>query len=202
MASQSPTVSDVVGTTLAEFVAGIVGVLPKLLAGLLFLALAYVCISILRRILRTTLNRVYRDGQGLVVDLVLTVVSLFLWFGVALALLKIVGMDDVAASLGTATGFVALGVSYALSDMIEDTVAGVYLLRDPDFNPGDVVTTGSTTGTVTAIELRKSRIEVENGDTVVLANSAVEKQWTKRTGEAATPDATPPGDDAKSASGA
>jgi len=37
----------------------------------------------------------------------------------------------------------------------------VYLLRDPDFNPGDRVTTEAVTGTV------------------VLANRDVEKRWTK-----------------------
>ena len=52
-------------------------------------------------------------------------------------------IDWFAASLGTATGFIALGVAYALSDMIEDTVAGVYLLRDPDFAVGDTVAVGS-----------------------------------------------------------
>jgi len=103
----------------------------------------------------------------------------FLWFGVALTLLKIVGMGDIAASLGTAAGFVALGISFALSNMIADTVAGVYLLRDPDFEIGDRVTVDSVTGTVVGIELRKCRIELDSGDTVVLANKDVEKKWTK-----------------------
>jgi len=61
--------------------------------------------------------------------------AIFLWFGVALTFLKVVGMGDIAASLGTAVGFIALGISYALSEMIEDTVAGVYLLPTPT-SPG------------------------------------------------------------------
>jgi small-conductance mechanosensitive channel len=101
-------------------------------------------------------------------------------------LLKVVGLGDIAASLGTATGFVALGVSYALSNMIADAVAGVYLLRDPDFNPGDKVTTESTTGVVRDIGLRKSRIEIDSGDVVVLANREVEKKWTLQSGSPAT----------------
>mgnify|MGYP002338731072 CR=1 FL=1 len=55
----------------------------------------------------------------------------------------------------------------------------VAFLRDPDFNPGDSVNTASITGTVTDIGLRKSRFRVESGDIVVLANSEVEKKWTK-----------------------
>jgi hypothetical protein len=64
--------------------------------------------------------------------------------------------------------------------MIADTVAGVYLLRDPDFNPGDVVVADGVTGTVKEIELRKTRIEIDGGDLVVLANKDVEKKWTKK----------------------
>ena len=64
------------------------------------------------------------------VDLLVTVAGVFVWFAVALVVLDIVGLGQIATSLGTAMGFVALGVPYALSDMVEDTVAGVYLLRD------------------------------------------------------------------------
>ena len=103
--------------------------------------------------------------------------SVALWFAAGLALLSVLGLEAIAASLGTATGFVALGVAYALSDMIADTVAGLYLLRDPDFNAGDRVTTADATGVVRSIGLRKSRLELEDGDTLVLANQAVEQRW-------------------------
>jgi small-conductance mechanosensitive channel len=167
-----------VNETLLAFQRGLVDAIPKLLMGLVFLTLSYIGIRIALRVVRTALDAVYPAEQDLIVNLGVAVVGVFLWFAAALALLKIVGMGDVAASLGTATGFIALGVSYALSNMIADTVAGVYLLRDPDFNPGDTVTTDSVTGTVRSIELRKSRIEREDGDVVVLANRDVEKKWT------------------------
>jgi small-conductance mechanosensitive channel len=98
---------------------------------------------------------------------------------VALSFLSVVGLDDIAASLGTATGFLALGVSYALSGMIADAVAGIYLLRDPDFMPGDTIESGGTEGTIKSIELRKTRISVGE-DTVVRGNAEIEKKWTKR----------------------
>jgi len=41
-------------------------------------------------------------GQELMVSLSVTAAAVFLWFGVGLTLLKIVGRGDVAASLGTA----------------------------------------------------------------------------------------------------
>lgn len=160
-----------------EFVRGIVEAIPHVLLGILFLAIAYVLIRVVLMVVRRVFDRVYPEDQELVVDLWVAIVGVFLWFGAALALFKIVGLGDVAASLGTASGFVGLGVAYALKEMIADTVAGVYLLRDPDFNEGDVVESASVTGEIVDIDLRKTRLRAEDGDLVVVANRDVEKKW-------------------------
>ena len=183
MAGVTPFLVETIVRTINEFVAGVQTAAPRLLSGLVFLTIAYAVIRLLTGALRRTLDSVYPENERLVADLGVTIASLFLWFGVALTLLKIFGMGEIAASLGTAAGFVALGVSYALSNMLADTVAGVYLLRDPDFNPGDEVRTDPVTGTVTAIELRKTRFRNAEGETVVVANRDVEKKWTKLRGD-------------------
>jgi small-conductance mechanosensitive channel len=167
-----------VESILESFQADVAGAVPRLISGLLFLVIAYLGIKVITTILRATLKRVYRSEQQLIADLFVLVIAIFLWFGAGLTLLSILGMGQIAASLGTAAGFIALGISYALSNMIADTVAGVYLLRDPDFNPGDRVTTDSATGTVESIGLRKSRLRLDDGDLLVLANRTVESKWT------------------------
>jgi small-conductance mechanosensitive channel len=180
MATGTEFIARTVTQTVTELADGIQTAIPRLLSGLIFITLAYLLIRLVLSVLRGSLERVYSERQSLVADLFVTVAGIFLWFGAGLAFLKIVGLGDLAASLGTAVGFIALGISYALSEMIEDTVAGVYLLKDPDFEVGDRVSVGSVEGTVAAIELRKSRFTLENGDTTVLANRDVESKWTKR----------------------
>ncbi|PSQ38178.1 hypothetical protein BRD13_07025 [Halobacteriales archaeon SW_5_70_135] len=160
-----------------SFADSVLGAAPKILSGILFLVLAAVLVKAVMWVVRRLLRRVIDDDADVYRQFVATVVAVFLWFGVGLAFLSVVGLNEIAAALGTASGFLALGVSYALSEMIADAVAGVYLLRDPDFNPGDTVTAGDTTGTVERIELRKTRIDVE-GDTVVRANGEIEQRWT------------------------
>jgi small-conductance mechanosensitive channel len=173
-------VFGIVRGTLQGLADGVEAALPRIIAGLVFAVVAYAAVRLLLAVLRSSLSRYYGERQELVAQLFVTVAGIFLWFAAALTFLKIVGMGDIAASLGTAVGFIALGVSYALSEMIEDTVAGVYLLRDPDFEVGDRIAVGNTEGTVTAIELRKSRFRLEDGDTWVVANRDVESKWTKR----------------------
>ncbi|MEF8776243.1 MAG: mechanosensitive ion channel domain-containing protein [Haloarculaceae archaeon] len=173
----------VVRSTVDGFVTGLVDALPALLAAAIFIPLAYVGIKLLTGVLRFSLERVYPSQHQLVVDLYVAVLRVVLWFGALLALFKIVGFGDIAASLGTASGFLALGIAYALSDMIEDTVSGVYLLRDPDFEVGDRVEVGDSEGEVVAIGLRKSRLVTASGDTLVIRNRDVEGGWTKLASE-------------------
>ena len=176
--------TDLADETAREFLDGVSAAVPRLLTAIVFLSLAYASIKIVLALLRRFFRGIYPAEQDLVASLWVTVIGVFLWFGAALVLLNIVGLGEVAASLGTGAGFLALGVSYALSEMIEDAVAGVYLLRDPDFNPGDRVSTADFDGTVAAIELRKTRVEQDGGDTVVVANRKIEQKWTKKAGAA------------------
>jgi small-conductance mechanosensitive channel len=162
-------------------VRGITDAVPKLISGIIFFFIAYFGIKIALSVAETALS--HKLDNKSIINLKLTVIGAFLWFSAILMLLTILGMGDIAASLGTAAGFIGLGVAYALKDMIADTVAGVYLLRDKDFNPGDQVESNGVEGKVKDIDLRKTRFELENGDTTVVANKEVEKKWTKKKSE-------------------
>lgn len=170
---------DLLVDTANELGRAVAVAVPRVVTGLVFFAVAYLVVRVVLAAVRSLLRGVYPEDQHLVANLWVTLVGALLWFGAVLVLLNILGLEQVAANLGTAAGFLALGVSYALSEMIEDAVSGVYLLRDPDFNPGDRVVTGSVTGTVRSIELRKTRFEQDSGDVVVVANRDVEARWTK-----------------------
>jgi len=183
-ASEPPAPTSV-SAVLDEFVDGILTAVPRLLSGVIFLVLAYLAIRLVLAVVRSVFGRLYTDDQGLIVDLIVTVVGVFLWFGAILGLLKIVGLGDIAASLGTASGFIGLGIAFALKEMIADTVAGVYLLQDEDFSEGDRVETASVTGRLVSIDLRKTRIETDDGNLVVVANRDVEKRWVRHEERAA-----------------
>ncbi|WP_435064127.1 mechanosensitive ion channel domain-containing protein [Halobaculum sp. EA56] len=170
--------SELVREALTRFVDDLVGALPNVLAGVVFLIIAGLGIKLFMTALRAALKRTIGGESPVYRQFVATIVAVFLWFGVGLSFLSIVGLDGIATSLGTAAGFVALGISYATSGMIADAVAGVYLLRDEDFNPGDTVDIGGTVGVVKSIELRKTRLAVDD-DTVVRGNAEIEKKWTK-----------------------
>jgi len=163
---------------LTDLLDRVVDALPEILAGLVFLVVAALGVKLLLSVLRLFVDRTVPGESPVYRQFVVTVAAAFLWFAVGLSFLSIVGLEGIATSLGTAAGFIALGVSYATSGMIADAVAGVYLLRDPDFMPGDTVDVGGNEGVVKSIELRKTRLRVGD-DTVVRGNAEIEKKWTK-----------------------
>lgn len=180
MATEPPgSVGEIVGEATDRLLADFAAAVPKVVAGLLFLLVAAVVVRAIMLLVRWILDRTLVGDSPVYRQFVTAIVTAFLWFAVVLAFLGVVGLESVAVALGTASGFLALGISYALSDMLEDAVAGIYLLRDPDFNPGDTITAGDMTGEIRTIELRKTRIAVD-GDTVVRGNAEIEKRWTKR----------------------
>ena len=171
---------SVVTEALNRLAGDITAALPRLLAGIIFLAIAATAVKIVKHLLAFSLERAFPNEPRVYRQFITAIVMLFLWFGVGLSFLSVVGLEQIAASLGSAAGFLALGVSYALSSVIADVVAGVYLLRDEDFMPGDRVDIGGTVGVVQSIELRKTRLTVNDGeDTMVRNNAEIEKKWTK-----------------------
>jgi small-conductance mechanosensitive channel len=171
--------ATVLDETATRLLTNLTEALPTVIAGLAFLVVASLAVVVLTWGIRLGLTRALPAAEPAYRQFVVRLASVFLWFGVGLGFLTVLGLEEIAAALGTASGFVALGVAYALSGMIADAVAGIYLLRDPDFNPGDEVVVGDMTGVVETIELRKTRFAVD-GDTVVRGNADIEKRWLKR----------------------
>lgn len=149
----------------------------RVLAAGLFLLAANIGIKYLSKAVREAFSHKYEENT--ILDLIENSSKGLMWFSAILIGLSLLGFSQIAASLGTAAGFLALGVSLALKSVLSDTVAGVYLAKDPDFNNGDNVEVDGSKGVVQEVGLRKSRIELESGDLRVLNNSDVEKKWTK-----------------------
>ena len=148
----------------------------QILTAAAFLLVAAFGIGYAGRAVRKALSQKFEEET--ILNLLESVTRGLLWFSAILVALSILGFEGIAASLGTVAGFVALGVSFALKNIISDTVAGVYLAKDPDFNNGDKVEVDGSKGEVTAVGLRKSRLRLEDGNLRVINNSDVEKKWT------------------------
>ena len=151
-------------------------VLTKIITAAVFLILASFAIGHSGKVVRKVLSKKF--GEETILNLMVNISKGLLWFSAMLIALSILGFSEIAAALGTAAGFVALGVSFALKDVLSDTVAGIYLAKDPDFNNGDQVEVDGIKGDITDVGLRKTRVRLEDGNLRVINNSDAEKKWT------------------------
>jgi small-conductance mechanosensitive channel len=148
----------------------------RILTAAAFLAIASLGIGYAGRTVRRILSQKFKETT--ILNLIESLSKGLLWFSALLITLSILGFSEIAAALGTATGFVALGVSFALKDVLSDTVAGVYLAKDPDFNNGDRIQVDGNEGVIENVGLRKTRLRLEDGNLRVINNSDAEKKWT------------------------
>jgi len=92
-----------------------------------FLILASLAINHSGKVIRKVLSRKFEEDT--IVNLLESVSKGLLWFSAALITLSILGFSEIAAALGTATGFVALGVSLALKTFSQTQLQAFILRR-------------------------------------------------------------------------
>jgi small-conductance mechanosensitive channel len=110
----------------------------------------------------------YRKGdRGLAILLGRIVFFLVLFFGVLL-ILPIFGLN--ATALFAALGVLGLAVSLALQDVLKNVVAGIYLLIERPFRPGEIVKVRDFVGTVETVELRTTTLR-SDGELVYVPNA-------------------------------
>ena len=80
--------------------------------------------------------------------------------------------SHVIAGLGVTS--VALG--FASKDILENFFAGLLLLWQKPFRPGDVIKTGDFEGTVEEMRIKSTRLRTDNGELVIIPNGNIFSQ--------------------------
>ncbi|MFB6247820.1 MAG: mechanosensitive ion channel family protein [Salinibacter sp.] len=88
------------------------------------------------------------------------------WPIVAIMVLSEVGVD-VGALLATA-GIAGLAIGFGAQTLVKDVIGGIFLLFDDIIHVGDLVSIGSTTGTVEEIGVRLVKVRKFNGELVMI----------------------------------
>lgn len=105
-------------------------------------------------------------------------VRLLLWFVIGLVALALLGFEQLATALGTASGFLALGVAFGLRQALSEIVAGVYLIKDEQFIQGQRITTDGETGIIEHVGLRRTKLRSDDSqDLTVISNDRIESKW-------------------------
>ncbi len=158
-------------------IAGIPNAIVLIIGGVIFLLVALLIIMIVRGVLRKVFGRMPMNKK--VSGLIVTMIYALMLFTVLVAFLEMIGLGQIALALGVAIAFIALAVGLAMNTVLGDFVAGGFLLGEKDFGEGFLVEAAGVKGTVVDVDMRKTRIQGEDGIYYVIPNKAVESATWK-----------------------
>ena len=155
------------------WITGFFFILPNLIVGLIvslfFVALAFGA----ARLLRHGLRRAGRHDLGHVLSSFAFWAVIFFGFLVVITIiLPSMRPADIFTSLGI--GSVALG--FAFKDILQNWLAGIFILVRRPFHRGDQIKVGDIEGTVQAVETRATLVKTFAGQLVIIPNTDIYTQ--------------------------
>jgi small conductance mechanosensitive channel len=143
--------------------------LPNIIGGILWFIGFLILARIVRGFVRRSLERQTDNTKPIAMLTQLSYWTVVL-FGLVVALQRLgVNLTAVLAGLGIA-GFT---IGFALQDVSKNFIAGLLILIQQPFRPGDVIEVSDYTGTVMEIDLRATQLKTPDGRLVLIPNGNV-----------------------------
>ena len=161
---------ELVNAQLNDMVAGFYAALPNIIAGLVFLLLAWLIGKLVKRGIRMLARRRGRPDLGNLVGSL--VQGIFLIAAVLMAAAIVfpsVAPGDVFASLGVG----GLAIGFAFKDIFQNLFAGLLILIRRPYMIGDQIVVDDYEGTVQHIESRATVIQTYDGRRIIIPNSDI-----------------------------
>lgn len=113
-------------------------------------------------------------------EIVSTLIRFSLWLFLLITVLQLLGLTNIALAITGSFAILLLGFSNGISSTVSDLMAGLQLANDKDFKVGHKVKLGDqkTVGVIREMDIKKTRVEDEEGNLHVLPNSLIEEnEW-------------------------
>ncbi len=113
-------------------------------------------------------TRENNEGEG-IIRLGGSVVKIGLWIGAVVSFLSNIGYDITSLIAGLGIGGIAIAL--ALKSVLSDLFGSLTILMDKPFKIGDYIVIGTHSGTVKKIGIKSTRIELLQGEELIVSNS-------------------------------
>lgn len=150
------------GEQIADFVAS----MPRYIFAIVVAILTYWLARRIQKFVKDTVERLNQAPEGAVI------LGRMAYFGVmVVGLLVALSVARVGLDLGTMVGTLGLSsvaIGFAFKDLLENFIAGVYLLVSRPFKIGDVIEIGGMRGTVLEIGTRAALIQKFDREAILM----------------------------------
>jgi small-conductance mechanosensitive channel len=134
-----------------------------------FLVLYKIGKSVFVRMTKRALNS--REFSTAVVSLGSSIAGVVALFGAVAIAAAVAGVPAILTAFATISGALALGFAFAAGDIIENFVAGIFILKDKPFTVGDHIQWNGNDGIVREINLRVTKLDTFNNEQLTVPNS-------------------------------
>jgi len=131
-----------------------------------------------KSIIKRRKDRESKDTE--VIKLLSSIIKVSIWLVAIVLLLANLGYDVTSLIAGLGIGGIA--VALALQNVLGDIFSSVSIYFDKPFRVGDFVAVGDQMGTVKKIGIKTTRVEVPQGEELVIANSELTKSQVRNFG--------------------
>ncbi len=156
-------------TILEQLIVDFLTLLPSVIAALVVFAVGLYLASIIRRLVRRSLEHRTKNPQPIAL-----LSQLAYWLVVILVAaisLQMVGFNLTAFLAGL--GIAGITIGFALQDVSKNFIAGLLMMIQQPFEIGETIEVGGYTGKVMAIDLRATQIRTSDGRLVLIPNGDV-----------------------------
>ncbi len=148
---------------------------------IVFAIVVFIITCILLRGVKKAIVRLYSETDKGRIETVFNYVSYFVYLIVFFSLLSGIGVNITMFLTASAALFVGLG--FALQQIFQDLIAGIYILFDKTLNVGDIIHIEGKVARVKVINLRSTIAETRDRRIVVIPNrmfiNDVVNNWTQ-----------------------
>lgn len=142
--------------------------LPKLPVALIVMAVGSYLIKLLKRFIGRILHR-FRLEAG-IVGFVQAFLSFACWVFLISIVFAVLGLPQISVAFSGSIALILVGIASNANNLIQDILAGIFLIADQDFKVGAHVKIGSIDGTVVSLDIKKTKIKDADGQVHVVSN--------------------------------
>lgn len=144
--------------------------LPKLgvtlIVGILVLYLAMWLFERFLRLVRT---------PATLAGILTSIARVVMWVILIATLFQAAGLPQIALALSSSLAITGVALGAGANSLVQDIIAGLFLVQDKDFNTGYRIKSGDIEGRVRRMDMRKIRIEDDKGQLHVVPTSVFDK---------------------------
>lgn len=150
-------------------------------ATVIFAIIVFIITSILLKIVKKAITRFFSLGDNGRTETVFNFLSYFVYVIVFFSILSAIGIN--ISMFLTATAAIFVGLGFALQQIFQDLIAGIYILLDRTLNVGDIIEVNGKVARVNEVNLRSTIAETRDRRILVIPNrmfvNDVIHNWTQ-----------------------